>query len=47
MLPFHVRPEQVQQRARTKSPLLDHLVSAGEQRGWHVEAEGFRGFHVD
>jgi hypothetical protein len=27
--------------------LLDHLVGAGEQRGWHREAEGFGGFDVD
>ena len=28
-------------------PLLDHLISAGEKREWHVETDGLRGFEVD
>jgi hypothetical protein len=27
--------------------LFDHLVGAGEQRGWQGETEGFRGLKVD
>jgi hypothetical protein len=37
------RPEHVQQTTK----LFDHLVGAGEQRRWHVEAERFSGFEVD
>src|SRR5262249_20677420 len=29
------------------SSLFDDLVGAGEQRGWHVEGEGFRGIQID
>jgi hypothetical protein len=28
-------------------PLFDHLVGEREQRGWHFEAERFRGLEVD
>ena len=35
--------EQVQQRIA----LLDHLVGAGEERRWHVEAERSRGLEVN
>src|SRR5215831_6197870 len=28
------------------SSLFDDLVGAGEQRGWHVEGEGFRGSQI-
>jgi hypothetical protein len=27
--------------------LLDHLVGAGEQRGWQIEAERIGSFQVD
>ena len=27
--------------------LVDHLIGEGEQRRWHVEAEGSRGLEVD
>jgi hypothetical protein len=27
--------------------LFDHLVGAGEQRGWHLEAERVGGLEVD
>ena len=30
-----------------RNPLLNHLVSAGEQRGWDVEAERLRSFEID
>ena len=28
-------------------PLLDHPISAGEQRGWHRETERIGGFEID
>jgi len=37
----------VQQHARTKLRLLDHLVGAGEQRRRHVEAKRLRGDQVE
>jgi hypothetical protein len=30
-----------------RNPLLNHLVSAGEQRGWDVEAEHLCSFEID
>jgi hypothetical protein len=41
------RPEQVQQCARTKAPLFDHLVGAGEQRRRQINAQRIGGFEVD
>ena|SRR5260370_12361825 len=32
---------------QTAGRLLDHLVGAGEQQGWHFEAEGFSRLQVD
>jgi len=37
------RREQMQRRA----VLFDHLISAGEQRGWHSEAECFCRLELD
>jgi len=36
----------VSNRSRAAS-LFDHLISAGEQRGWHLETERLRGLEVD
>src|SRR5262245_63459307 len=30
-----------------KVPLFDHLAGAGEQLGWNIDLEGFRGLPVD
>ena len=38
------RPEQVQQ---TEQALLDHLIGANEQSGWHSQAERPSGLEVD
>ena len=35
--------EQMQQQARTKGRLFDHLVGAGEHRGRQIEAERLGG----
>ena len=32
---------------RSRGVSLDHLIGAGEQRGWHFEAERFRGLEID
>src|SRR5215470_18580737 len=42
-------PAQVQQNSLQKAPLdlLDHLVSAGEQRRWDFDADRPRGLQID
>ena len=37
----------MQQAPSTELNLLDHLVSAGQQRWWHCEAEHLRGLEID
>jgi hypothetical protein len=33
--------------SNVKPKLFDHLISAGEQRRWHIEAERPRGLEID
>jgi hypothetical protein len=42
----HAAPDITEQRDILAALHFDHLVGAGEQRRWGVEAEGFPGFEV-
>src|SRR5262249_1361447 len=35
------------EQPQQSNPLFDHLVGAGEQRGWHLEAERLGGIEID